>query len=309
MSRLIERGLSSAQAARVVLTGVDEAAVRPTPGQGWVDDGPPRDPAIGPNRELPVAATLRSAPPLASKPVNVASTADLSAVADVANGDGDRVLGRLEQSRELLITCLYGYDDAGANAVLDQLLAQFSLEAVLRDVILPMLREQGERWRRGEITIVQEHFATNVVRGRLAGLARGWAGGTGPRAVVACPSGEQHDLASMMFGIVLHHCGWRVIFLGANTPLDQLTASIDPAPDLVVVSVIDAQLLRATSTDIAALSAWAPVAIAGRGASSEAASAMGAFYLVGDPVTEALNVAAGRYATQMATGPDGGAQR
>ena len=37
--------------------------------------------------------------------------------------------------------------------------------------------ELGERWESGTASVVQEHFATNVIRGRLAGLAR--AGGTG----------------------------------------------------------------------------------------------------------------------------------
>ena len=53
-------------------------------------------------------------------------------------------------------------------------------ETVLRDVVLPYLRELGERWERGEATVAQEHFASNVLRGRLLGLARGWGQGTGP---------------------------------------------------------------------------------------------------------------------------------
>ena len=55
-----------------------------------------------------------------------------------------------------------------------------SLETVLRDVVLPYLRELGERWERGDATVAQEHFASNLLRGRLLGLARGWGQGTGP---------------------------------------------------------------------------------------------------------------------------------
>jgi MerR family transcriptional regulator, light-induced transcriptional regulator len=44
---------------------------------------------------------------------------------------------------------------------------------VLRDVVLPYLRALGDRWERGDVSVAQEHFASNLIRGRLATLARG----------------------------------------------------------------------------------------------------------------------------------------
>ncbi len=82
------------------------------------------------------------------------------------------------------------FDEPAAQAVLDRLLSYLSLAAVLRNVLLPYLTELGERWERGTASIAQEHFASNVIRGRLAGLARGWGNGQGPRAVLACPPGS-----------------------------------------------------------------------------------------------------------------------
>src|SRR3954471_16951203 len=65
-------------------------------------------------------------------------------------------------------------DDAAAQAAFDELLARYSLDGVLRDVVLPYLRDLGERWLRGDATVAQEHFASVLLRGRLLGLARGW---------------------------------------------------------------------------------------------------------------------------------------
>ena len=90
---------------------------------------------------------------------------------------------------------------------LDRLLSDFWLTSVLRDVLIPYLAELGERWEHGTVSVAQEHFASNVIHGRLAGLARGWGSGHGPRAVLACPPGELHDLALMVFGIVLNRRG------------------------------------------------------------------------------------------------------
>ena len=82
---------------------------------------------------------------------------------------------------------LDAFDEPAAQAVLDRLLSDLSLTTVLRDVVLPYLTELGERWERGTASVAQEHFASNLIRGRLAGLARGWGNGHGPRAVLACP--------------------------------------------------------------------------------------------------------------------------
>src|SRR3954452_11984591 len=113
-------------------------------------------------------------------------------------------------------------DESAAHAALDQLLAGFSVEMVLREVVIPYLRDLGERWERGEASVAQEHFASQILRGRLLGLARGWDRGPGPRALLACLPGEQHDLGLIVFGLGLRDRGWRITFLGPDTPLDTL---------------------------------------------------------------------------------------
>jgi hypothetical protein len=85
-------------------------------------------------------------------------------------------------------------DAEEAHLLLDRLLATFTLETVLAEVVLPYLHEHGERWSRGEASVSQEHFASNLIRGRLMSLARSWGTGGGPLAVLACALGEQHDL-------------------------------------------------------------------------------------------------------------------
>src|SRR4029079_18361359 len=110
-------------------------------------------------------------------------------------------------------------DAQGAHLVLDRVLGRYTLETVLVSVVLPYLRDLGERWARGDASVVQEHFASNLLRGRLLALARGWERGAGPAALLACAAGEQHDLPLIMFGLALRAQGWRIVFLGADTPL------------------------------------------------------------------------------------------
>jgi DNA-binding transcriptional MerR regulator len=184
---------------------------------------------------------------------------------------------------------LDAFDEPSAQAVFDRLLSDLSLTAVLRDVVLPYLAELGERWERGTASIAQEHFASNIVRGRLAGLARGWGGGNGPRAILACPPGEQHDMGLMIFGIVLNRNGWSVDYFGTNTPLGELERAVDAThPDLVVLAATVPEPLESLRPGLAELARRAPLALGGAGATAQLASATGARLMAADLVTEAV---------------------
>jgi MerR family transcriptional regulator, light-induced transcriptional regulator len=56
---------------------------------------------------------------------------------------------------------------------------------------------------------------------------RGWDRGAGPRALLACPSGERHDFGLIILGLALRDRGWRVTFLGPATPIETLAAAAD----------------------------------------------------------------------------------
>jgi DNA-binding transcriptional MerR regulator len=111
--------------------------------------------------------------------------------------------------RDDLAGALDRFDEPRAQEILDRLLAMATVDTLLSDVVLPYLRELGDRWERGEASIAQEHFASSVLRGRLLGLARGWGLGFGPVAVLACLPGEQHDLGLIAFGLALRDGGRR----------------------------------------------------------------------------------------------------
>jgi DNA-binding transcriptional MerR regulator len=190
---------------------------------------------------------------------------------------------------------LEGFDDAAAQAALDALLASFSFEAVAGDVLLPYLRSLGERWERGEASVAQEHFASVVLRGRLLALARGWDRGTGPRALLACAPGELHELGLILFGLALRAHGWRITYLGTDTPLDTLRAAVaDLGPSTVVLTALDPHRFDGRRDDLRELASAAPLFLAGAGATEGLATAVGARVLRGDPVAAAAELVAAR---------------
>ena len=190
-------------------------------------------------------------------------------------------------AKDELAAALASFDDGDAHAVFDALLARLSLDTLLRDVIVPYLHELGERWERGDISIAQEHFASTLLRGRLLGLARGWGRGIGPVAVLACAPGEQHDLGLLAFGLALRARGWRIVYLGADTPITSVAdAARSCSPAVVVVSAVDARVFRRHAQELQQLARDTRLCLGGPGAAKARLDAE-LLRLTGDPVDEA----------------------
>lgn len=194
----------------------------------------------------------------------------------------------LEDAQGRLLSAVRAYDEAAVQAVLDEALAGFAVETVLRELILPTLREVGARWERGELEVGQEHFASNLVRERLLGLGRFWGRGGGPLAILACPPGERHDIGLIAFGLLLRSHGWRILFLGADTPLSTLGQAVaTTAPRLVVVASMDSSLLESEAGELRRLGRSAPLVLSGAGASEELCKRLRVERLDGDLVAAA----------------------
>ena len=182
-------------------------------------------------------------------------------------------------------------DEQAANTALDRLFSAYTVETVLQDVVLPYLHRLGERWEAGEISVAQEHFASNLLRGRLLGLAQGWGQGQGPGAILACLPGEQHELGLLAFGIALRRRGWRITYLGTDSPIGAVAdtaRSVLPAV-VVLLSMSPDNFLDHTH-EIAKLANQVPVVIAGLGATPEVARKTQTRVLDQDPVSAAQTI-------------------
>jgi len=216
-------------------------------------------------------------------PADAARTVLAGPSADV-RGSLDPATSRLVgASRRRLRSALLSMVEPQAQTLLDEVLAVVPLEIAIGRVLLPLLHELGEGWQAGQVSVAQEHFATAIIRGRLAGLARGWGQRSGPRALLACPPEERHDLGLLMFGLLLARRGWSISFLGADTPVAAIGSAVAVQhPDVVVLSATEPARLDAVADELAELAARVRVALAGRGATERTAARSGAELLAGD---------------------------
>jgi DNA-binding transcriptional MerR regulator len=199
----------------------------------------------------------------------------------------------LQGHAEALQAALEALDERAADEVLDRLLSAYGLDAVLGQVVIPLLHEVGERWALGHVSVGQEHFTSAVLGGRLRALGRSLDRGIGPRAVLACPPGERHELGLLCFALALRDRGWRVTFLGADTPFGAIEEAAGlVAADLVVVAAQMHEALAGRDGDVRALAARHPVALGGRAASPDVARRGGARLLPDDALRAAAELAA-----------------
>jgi DNA-binding transcriptional MerR regulator len=194
----------------------------------------------------------------------------------------------LKEAAGDLTTSLDRLDEQAASTVLDQLFSTYTVEMVLREVVLPYLHRLGERWESGGVSVAQEHFASNLLRGRLLGLAQGWGQGRGPAAVLACVPGEHHELGLLAFGVALRRRGWRITYLGTDSPIGAVAdTSRAVQPAVVVFLSMNSEALLDHAPEIGKLAGQVPVMIAGRGATPEAARETRTQALAQDPVSAA----------------------
>lgn len=137
-----------------------------------------------------------------------------------------------------LLRQLLAFDRVAATPALRRFEA-LPFEAGIATVWAPVLREVGRLWEVGEITVAQEHFVAGVAREHLIGMLHSLDAGTGggPRAILACFPGEQHDLPLLMAAVRLALRGWRIVWLGADVPVaDLCAATAQDEPDVLCLS-------------------------------------------------------------------------
>lgn len=103
-------------------------------------------------------------------------------------------------------------------------LAQYPLYQIFDELITPVLHKIGELWEKGNLTIAEEHVASEIIRDSILQI----------REMVILPSedkqkvfclvlyDDQHDIALKMVQILLEQLGFDVFYSGQSTPADSI---------------------------------------------------------------------------------------
>jgi MerR family transcriptional regulator, light-induced transcriptional regulator len=169
--------------------------------------------------------------------------------------------------RQRWIEACLGFNERGADQILAQGFALFPVEVVCLEVLQRGIREIGEGWYAGTVSVQQEHFASALVVRKLESLLSATPPPTrSGRILVAGTADEEHVIGQLIFQLLLRRKGWETVYLGASVPVQRLQESLDVVrPQLVVLTAQQLYTAATLQTMAAGLTAKGiPVTYAGR---------------------------------------------
>jgi methanogenic corrinoid protein MtbC1 len=110
---------------------------------------------------------------------------------------------------------------------LDDRFSRGSFETVVGGWLMPALRELGEAWAEGRISVAGEHLVSNAIERRLATAFEAAARNPdGPRVVIGLPPGARHELGILAFATAARRVGLAVTYLGADLPAEDWAGAV-----------------------------------------------------------------------------------
>jgi DNA-binding transcriptional MerR regulator/methylmalonyl-CoA mutase cobalamin-binding subunit len=175
---------------------------------------------------------------------------------------------------ERILAAAEDYSSARCEQALTLAISLLSPAQLIDDVLEPMLREVGERWHSGKLSIAQERMVTGSVRKHISLVLESYdRSARGPSIVFATLPGERHELGLLMSAMICASHGCKVHYLGADLPAQEIARyAREAGAAMVAISVVLldglAELPAQLATIRADLGPQVPVWVGGQGAAS-----------------------------------------
>ena len=172
-------------------------------------------------------------------------------------------------TRRTVMAAVRDLDGPTVRDALLQSLLTSGVDDTVTEVVMPVLHDVGDGWERGDLGVLHEHFVSSTFRGVLGELRMPMQGDQLRTVVLACPPRELHDLPLELFGAMLHARWWRVVSLGANTPMVAVGEAVRfLEADACVLAGVRRSAFESRISSLTRLAERVPLFLAGEGALS-----------------------------------------
>ncbi len=139
---------------------------------------------------------------------------------------------------DIMLNAVGNFDENRLDNIYNDALSLYPVDLVSSRLITPLLKTLGAHWKESDSGIAEEHFFGVYLRNKLgARIQHMNLRATGPRLLIACLPGEQHESGMLLFALAAIHRGFRTLILGANLPLGQIPAVMKKRPcDAITLS-------------------------------------------------------------------------
>ncbi len=165
-----------------------------------------------------------------------AATSAGHAIGEVARLDDAELVRRLELSQGSaaapppiapILAAVEALDPDEVERMLGAQLSALGPARFVRLVASPLLVEIGDRWHAGRLAIAAEHMASSILRNLLGACLRLPASAAhAPPVLFTTPSGERHELGTLMAAVTAVDAGGHPVFLGGDLPVSDVVESV-----------------------------------------------------------------------------------
>lgn len=111
----------------------------------------------------------------------------------------------------------------------------------LKDIYVELFQKSlyriGKLWDHDELTIPEEHMATQITQALVSKFAPESPVDSKFKSVVTCIDKEFHELGAKMVSHVFEMCGWKTYYLGASVPTKEIVKYVRRIdPDIIALS-------------------------------------------------------------------------
>ncbi len=122
-----------------------------------------------------------------------------------------------------MLNAIVRFDTNSLDQTYNDALSLYPIDLVTKHLILPLLKTLGIRWAENEGNVAEEHFFGAYLRNKLGARFHHHAPAqNGPLLIAACLPGEHHEIGLMLFCLSALNQGYRLVYLGADTPFEEL---------------------------------------------------------------------------------------
>lgn len=136
----------------------------------------------------------------------------------------------------LFKTALLSLDGAAIDHEFSRLAAVIPPIALVRDVLLPTLRDVGDTWNRRRGGVAHEHLISATLRHLLGSMLRLYARrDASTRLLFATPAGDRHEMGTLCAATLAASDGFAVSYLGPDVPARHLVEAVNASKPRVLV--------------------------------------------------------------------------
>jgi DNA-binding transcriptional MerR regulator/methylmalonyl-CoA mutase cobalamin-binding subunit len=138
--------------------------------------------------------------------------------------------------QDKMLEAIERFDEPSLDSTYNDALSLYPVDIVNQRLTTPLLRLLGERWKKRDTGIAEEHFFSVYLRNKLGTRIHHLNQRShGPLLLLACLPAELHETGLLFFALAAVNAGYRVLVLGANTPLQQIPGVLAAKPCKAIV--------------------------------------------------------------------------